>query len=179
MYATRHFIRTRLKPRSIDEEARTLIAVSYLNDPEITIDELRSLLLQHEIRLTRIAVSYLRNQFRDNLRFLVKPALVDRLASSPARKVSTKPRRIVSAQRLSAPRRAVLHVLTESNHPLGPNAIAARTGMRSNNVRFLLYQMSRAGEVVRVTHGRYRPAPPEHPGRRHTPEPGPGRWGHG
>lgn len=194
--ANKPFIRTWIKPRSIDEEAKTLIALSYLRNPEVTVAELQAILHnKHEIRLTIGCVGYFLRQFKDNVRFLiaqglVKPALVARLASPPAAKkpssdpspsarfVSSSQQRIVSAPRLSTPRRAILHTLMEASHPLGPMEIVQATGMGYGAVRFLLHRMVRDRQVVRTAYGRYFPAPAERPGRGPSREPGPGRWGH-
>jgi hypothetical protein len=38
---------------------------------------------------------------------------------------------------------------------MSPSDLAAVTGMKGENVRFLLFKMAPAGEVVRVGRGRY------------------------
>ncbi|WP_409188594.1 AAA family ATPase [Bradyrhizobium sp. RDM4] len=59
--------------------------------------------------------------------------------------------------RRSDERRAILSALTKTS-PLGPKEIAAATGMKDGNVRFLLGQMVAAGEIQKQGYGRYTPA---------------------
>jgi hypothetical protein len=199
MNAPKHFIRPRIYPRSVAEEARSVIALSYLNNPEVSVAELQAILHnKHEIRLTKVAVGYLLRQFTDNVRFLTAAGLLNQSIPGidgappffPSRNVSEereeREERIVRAQRpaavtsnrVSTPRRALLHTLMEASRPLAPMEIVAATGMRNDAVRLLLHRMVRDRPVVRTTHGRYRPAPAERPGRGHSRAPGPGRWGH-
>lgn len=60
---------------------------------------------------------------------------------------------------VSSQRAAILQALTQSQRPLGPNAIAGRTKMKSGAVRYLLHQMTRADQVKRLAHGKYRTVP--------------------
>jgi len=54
-------------------------------------------------------------------------------------------------------RRAILDALRNTTTPLGPKEIAAATGMKDGNVRFLLGQMVTAGEIQKQGYGRYTP----------------------
>ncbi|QIG92285.1 AAA family ATPase [Bradyrhizobium sp. 6(2017)] len=58
--------------------------------------------------------------------------------------------------RRSDERRAILSALAKTS-PLGPKEIAAATGMKDGNVRFLLGQMVAAGEIQKQGYGRYTP----------------------
>jgi hypothetical protein len=49
----------------------------------------------------------------------------------------------------------ILHALIEAGEPVSPNDIVAATGMKSNNVRQLLFKMVGAGEVVKPKRGLY------------------------
>src|SRR5262249_37652999 len=60
------------------------------------------------------------------------------------------------AVRRSTERAAVLSAITEASEPIGPNDIAAATGMRSGGVRRLLAKLVNEGVVERVKYGRYR-----------------------
>ncbi|MHC2241226.1 AAA family ATPase [Bradyrhizobium elkanii] len=59
--------------------------------------------------------------------------------------------------RRSDERNAILGALAKSSSPLGPKEIAAATGMKDGNVRFLLGQMVAAGEIQKQGYGRYTP----------------------
>jgi len=52
-------------------------------------------------------------------------------------------------------RRAILDVLRNSTEPFGPKEIAAATGMKDGNVRFLLGKMAEAGEIQKQGYGHY------------------------
>lgn len=52
-------------------------------------------------------------------------------------------------------RKAILDALLEAEEPFSPTAIAAATTMRYANVKKLLGKMVSAGEVVKLTRGRY------------------------
>jgi hypothetical protein len=58
--------------------------------------------------------------------------------------------------RRSAERRTILTVLDEAGEPIGPNDIAAATGMRATNVRFLLGKLLKEGTIEKVGYGKYR-----------------------
>jgi hypothetical protein len=76
MSTTKHLSRLRLNyPRSPDDEAKTLIALGYLRNPAVTIDELQAILLKHEIRLTRLAVGFFLRKFREDLHLLIAELL--------------------------------------------------------------------------------------------------------
>jgi hypothetical protein len=57
----------------------------------------------------------------------------------------------------SEERSAILFVLTKAGDPMGPKAIAAAANMKEGNVRFLLAQMMKAGQVKRQGYGLYTP----------------------
>jgi RecA-family ATPase len=57
--------------------------------------------------------------------------------------------------RQSDERSAIVEALTEAGEPLGPNQIAATTGMRAGNVRRLLGKMKRDGAVEKTKRGKY------------------------
>lgn len=59
-----------------------------------------------------------------------------------------------SEARQSGERKAILAAL-EVGGVMSPSELAAATGMKGENVRFLLFKMVSAGEVVRVGRGRY------------------------
>ena len=52
-------------------------------------------------------------------------------------------------------RTAVLAALADAGEPLGPNQIAAATGMKATNVRRLLIRMKQDGAVKAVKYGKY------------------------
>jgi hypothetical protein len=56
--------------------------------------------------------------------------------------------------RRSTERRAILAALSTGDE-LGPQQIADITGMKSSNVRFLLYQMLNDGEIKKTAYGKY------------------------
>jgi len=57
--------------------------------------------------------------------------------------------------RRSSERAAVLEALDEATEPIGPNDIAAATGMKATNIRRLLGKMAKAGEVKKAKYGKY------------------------
>jgi hypothetical protein len=61
----------------------------------------------------------------------------------------------------SESRKKILAVLAQATDTLGPQEIAASTGLTLNNVWQLMFQMTRDGEVVKVTRGKY--LHPDHP----------------
>ncbi|MBR1153147.1 AAA family ATPase [Bradyrhizobium sp. JYMT SZCCT0428] len=61
-----------------------------------------------------------------------------------------------AAVRRSDERKAILGALAKAS-PLGPKDIAAATGMKDGNVRFLLGQMVAAGEIQKKGYGLYTP----------------------
>jgi hypothetical protein len=61
-----------------------------------------------------------------------------------------------AAVRRSAERNAVLQVIEEANEPIGPNDIAAATGMRAGNIRRLLGKLIQEGIIEKAAYGRYR-----------------------
>ena len=52
-------------------------------------------------------------------------------------------------------RKAILDALRDTGTPMGPGEIAAATGMKNENVRFLLHKMQKAGEVEKRSRGQY------------------------
>src|SRR5262249_6691183 len=61
-----------------------------------------------------------------------------------------------AAGRRSSEGGAVLAAIEESREPIGPNDIAAITGMRAGNVRRLLAKLVKEGVIEKTTYGRYR-----------------------
>lgn len=57
--------------------------------------------------------------------------------------------------RRSSERNQILDALEAADEPMSPADLCAATGMKSNNVRFLLHKMASAGEVVKAGRGRY------------------------
>jgi predicted transcriptional regulator len=60
--------------------------------------------------------------------------------------------------RRSLERNAVLDAISEAAEPIGPNDIAAATGMRAANVRYLLGKLVKEGLIKKAGYGRYCPA---------------------
>jgi RecA-family ATPase len=60
-----------------------------------------------------------------------------------------------SEVRKSDERKLILEALAGEKEPMGPTEIANVSGMAPNNVRFLLHQMSKAGEVQKIGRGKY------------------------
>lgn len=58
----------------------------------------------------------------------------------------------------STERGVVLNVIVESDEPVGIHDIMAETGMKSQNVRFLLHKLKKEGAIVKVERGKYRRA---------------------
>lgn len=52
-------------------------------------------------------------------------------------------------------RTLILHALIEAGEPMSPADLAAATGMKSNNVRQLLFKMAAGGQVVKAKRGQY------------------------
>ena len=52
-------------------------------------------------------------------------------------------------------RSKILDALKEAIEPLGPSDVAAVTGMKNDNVRFLLHKMVKAGEIQTEGRGKY------------------------
>jgi predicted transcriptional regulator len=63
-----------------------------------------------------------------------------------------------AAVRRSSERAAVLEAVEEAGQPIGPNDIAAVTGMRAGNVRRLLAKLAKEGVIQKAGYGRYRTA---------------------
>jgi hypothetical protein len=61
-------------------------------------------------------------------------------------------------------RTTVLDAIDEAGEPIGPNNIAAETGMKAGNVRFLLHQLRKEGAIEKASYGKYRARvkPPTH-----------------
>lgn len=57
--------------------------------------------------------------------------------------------------RRSDERTQIIEALSDSGLPLSPSDIVSQTGMKSENVRFLLHKMMAAGEVAKEGRGRY------------------------
>lgn len=57
--------------------------------------------------------------------------------------------------RRSDERKLILDALAEEAEPVGPNVIADVSGMKRDNVRFLLGRMVKAGEVQKIGRGKY------------------------
>lgn len=57
--------------------------------------------------------------------------------------------------RKSDGRKSITDALAASKDPMGPSDIATATGMKNDNVRFLLGKMATAGEIEKVGRGRY------------------------
>jgi predicted Rossmann fold nucleotide-binding protein DprA/Smf involved in DNA uptake len=66
--------------------------------------------------------------------------------------------------RRSAERNTILAALDEAGgEPLGPNDIAAATGMRAGNVRKLVGKLLKEGAIERAGYGKYRRRDPRAP----------------
>jgi AAA domain/IclR helix-turn-helix domain len=61
-----------------------------------------------------------------------------------------------AAVRRSHERNAILDAIQEAKEPIGPNDIAAATGMRAGNIRFLLTKLIKEGLIEKAGYGRYR-----------------------
>jgi hypothetical protein len=61
-----------------------------------------------------------------------------------------------AAVRRSTERAKVLEAVDEANDPIGPQDIAAATGMKAVNVRYLLGQLAKEGEIEKAGYGKYR-----------------------
>jgi RecA-family ATPase len=61
-----------------------------------------------------------------------------------------------SAVRRTGERASVLQAIEEASEPLTPSDVAAATGMRVANVKFLLRKLMEEGAVERVGYGKYR-----------------------
>ncbi|MCA1399349.1 AAA family ATPase [Bradyrhizobium sp. BRP56] len=59
-------------------------------------------------------------------------------------------------------RRKILDALRNTTTPLGPKEIAAATGMKDGNVRYLLTKMAEAGEIEKQGYGLYTPTHSAH-----------------
>jgi len=57
--------------------------------------------------------------------------------------------------RRSSERNQILDALEAATEPMSPADLSAATGMKPNNVRFLLHKMASAGDVVKASRGRY------------------------
>ena len=57
--------------------------------------------------------------------------------------------------RRSGERNRILQALMDAGSAMSPAEISAATGMKSENVRFLLFKMVTAGEVLKAERGRY------------------------
>jgi hypothetical protein len=53
-------------------------------------------------------------------------------------------------------RALVLEAIEEAGEPIGPNNIAAATGMKAQNVRFLLSRLLKEGVIEKAGYGKYR-----------------------
>jgi len=60
-----------------------------------------------------------------------------------------------AAIRLTKEREKILDALEEAGTPIGPNEIAAATGMKAQNVRFLLKKMLKDGLIKNPSYGKY------------------------
>jgi hypothetical protein len=60
-------------------------------------------------------------------------------------------------------RSTILAMLNETDEPMSPVELAAATGMKSNNVRQLLFKMAKSGEVEKAGRGSYRHPTPYNP----------------
>jgi DNA-binding MarR family transcriptional regulator len=58
--------------------------------------------------------------------------------------------------RRSAERNRIIKALTDAAEPLGPKEIADATGLKYPNVKVMLPQMVKAGELVKAERGAYR-----------------------
>ena len=62
--------------------------------------------------------------------------------------------------RRSTERARILDALAEATMPMGPSEIATATGMKNDNVRYLLHRMTQDGEVISRQRGQYVSAVP-------------------
>jgi hypothetical protein len=60
--------------------------------------------------------------------------------------------------RMTTERATILQAIEDAGEPVGPGEIADATGMRSQNVRFLLGKLLKEGAVKKAGYGKYRPA---------------------
>jgi hypothetical protein len=58
--------------------------------------------------------------------------------------------------RRTSEQRAVLEAIQEAGEPIGPNDIAGMTGMKAQNVRFLLRKLHNEGAIEKASYGKYR-----------------------
>ena len=130
-------------------DVKKLIWREVIANPDYSIDELQQALCKAKMRMSAVTSAMLAADFRRILTFLRREGLINE-RSLHARQ------RTVTEHHLSPERRAIIDALNKTRHSLGPNAIAAITKMRSNNVRFLLHEMVKDGDVERVEHGKYR-----------------------
>jgi RecA-family ATPase len=61
-----------------------------------------------------------------------------------------------TAVRRSRERNVALDAIVEAKEPIGPNDVAAATGMRAANVRYLLGKLVEEGLIEKVSYGKYR-----------------------
>jgi hypothetical protein len=61
-----------------------------------------------------------------------------------------------AAVRLTNERTTILQAIEEASEPVGPRDIADATGMRAQNVRFLLGKLLKDGAIERAGYGKYR-----------------------
>jgi hypothetical protein len=65
-------------------KVKELIKDLILSDPDVTLDEIMHELHQRHIDLTRLAVSYIRSEFRETLEFLMRKGLVKPIIPGPS-----------------------------------------------------------------------------------------------
>jgi hypothetical protein len=68
-----------------------------------------------------------------------------------------------AVMRMSSERKKVLVAINEAGAPIGPNDIAAASGLKPANVRYLLPKLVSDALIEKTTYGRYRPLNPSHP----------------
>jgi hypothetical protein len=168
-----------VQSRSFHRDVRTIMCNLLLRDPSTSADDIGKILDRRDLHLSLRAVAHYRSDFRHTLHLLERKGMLvgfrwHKPRSLPSRRRNVRDRRVVEtdseasqddaskravnqiARALSPQRRAIIHAINTANKPISPNAIDDATGMRSNNVRYLLHVMVKCGEVEQVSRGRYR-----------------------
>jgi Fe2+ or Zn2+ uptake regulation protein len=131
------------------KDIRALIYRQVLANPDVTLDELQRALHAAEMKMSLLATGSMASEFRRTLKFLTQEGLINQNR--------LQRQRTAAPTKLSTQRQAIIRALDKAKQPLGPNAIAAATDMPAGNVRYLLHEMVKRGDVMRYQHGKYGP----------------------
>jgi hypothetical protein len=125
---------------------KAIIWRTILANSNAKLDDIQTALHNANKTMSNATAAELAAEFRQVLKFLTGEGLITARKQTSTSKAHRSP---------STERRAILHALDRAKRPLGPNALALATRMKSNNVRFLLHVMAKDGDVERVAHGKY------------------------